>query len=121
MSAQEQNPTVPSRIAAEAAEWDAGNGYEAVAPHWFYCKVTGGRERWLPFSVQDSERLEEAHGAGKGAVRSPGCLHRSLSAANAIRHGDGAAAIAFSCQGCASIAFCCKHLIPCMRDGEPAW
>ncbi|XP_042691143.1 phospholipase DDHD2 isoform X2 [Centrocercus urophasianus] len=65
MSAQEQNPTVPSRIAAEAAEWDAGNGYEAVAPHWFYCKVTGGRERWLPFSVQDSERLEEAHGAGR--------------------------------------------------------
>ncbi|XP_042742258.1 phospholipase DDHD2 isoform X2 [Lagopus leucura] len=65
MSAQEQNPTVSSRIAAEAAEWDAGNGYEAVAPHWFYCKVTGGRERWLPFSVQDSERLEEAHGAGK--------------------------------------------------------
>ncbi|XP_019478183.1 phospholipase DDHD2 isoform X4 [Meleagris gallopavo] len=65
MSAQEQNPTVPSRTAPEAAEWDAGNGYEAVAPHWFYCKVTGGRERWLPFSIQDSERLEEAHGAGK--------------------------------------------------------
>ncbi|XP_031458060.1 phospholipase DDHD2 [Phasianus colchicus] len=65
MSAQEQNPTVPSRTAADAADLDAGNGYEAVAPHWFYCKVTGGRERWLPFSIQDSERLEEAHGAGK--------------------------------------------------------
>ncbi|XP_042691139.1 phospholipase DDHD2 isoform X1 [Centrocercus urophasianus] len=76
MSAQEQNPTVPSRIAAEAAEWDAGNGYEAVAPHWFYCKVTGGRERWLPFSVQDSERLEEAHGAAHSSTFWPS--HDSL-------------------------------------------
>uniref|UniRef100_A0A8C9G4F0 DDHD domain containing 2 n=1 Tax=Pavo cristatus TaxID=9049 RepID=A0A8C9G4F0_PAVCR len=65
MSAQEQHPALPPRAAPEAAERDAGNGYEAVAPHWFYCKVTGGRERWLPFSTQDSERLEEAHGAGK--------------------------------------------------------
>ncbi|XP_046759364.1 phospholipase DDHD2 isoform X2 [Gallus gallus] len=65
MSAQERPPALPSRAAPDAAEWDAGNGYEAVAPHWFYCKVTGGRERWLPFSTQDSERLEEAHGAGK--------------------------------------------------------
>ncbi|NXY07632.1 DDHD2 Phospholipase, partial [Pteruthius melanotis] len=39
--------------------------YEAVVPHWFYCKVTDSRERWVPFSAQDSERLEEAHGAGK--------------------------------------------------------
>ncbi|NWI60720.1 DDHD2 Phospholipase, partial [Calyptomena viridis] len=34
-------------------------------PHWFYRKVTDTRERWVPFSAQDSERLEEAHGAGK--------------------------------------------------------
>ncbi|NWQ90038.1 DDHD2 Phospholipase, partial [Burhinus bistriatus] len=39
---------------------------EAVAPHWFYRKVTDGRERWVPFSTQDSERLEEAHGSGRG-------------------------------------------------------
>lgn len=39
--------------------------YEAVAPHWFYCKVTDARERWIPFSAQDSGRLEEAHSAGK--------------------------------------------------------
>lgn len=71
MSAQERPPALPSRAAPDAAEWDAGNGYEAVAPHWFYCKVTGGRERWLPFSTQDSERLEEAHGAGRGSVRTP--------------------------------------------------
>ncbi|XP_062477007.1 phospholipase DDHD2 [Pezoporus occidentalis] len=48
-----------------SAEPEAAGGYEAVAPHWFYCKVTDGRERWVPFSAQDSERLEEAHGAGK--------------------------------------------------------
>ncbi|NXF21980.1 DDHD2 Phospholipase, partial [Rhodinocichla rosea] len=42
-----------------------GGRYEAVVPHWFYCKVTDTRERWVPFSAQDSERLEAAHGAGK--------------------------------------------------------
>ncbi|NWY39969.1 DDHD2 Phospholipase, partial [Sylvia atricapilla] len=42
-----------------------GGRYEAVVPHWFWCKVTDTRERWVPFSAQDSERLEEAHGAGK--------------------------------------------------------
>lgn len=70
MSAQEQQqaqPPVPAAAAAssEAAELDAANGYEAVVPHWFYCKVTDSRERWIPFSTQDSERLEEAHGSGR--------------------------------------------------------
>uniref|UniRef100_A0A8C3JQ22 DDHD domain containing 2 n=1 Tax=Calidris pygmaea TaxID=425635 RepID=A0A8C3JQ22_9CHAR len=46
-------------------EPDPAHGYEPVAPHWFYCKVTDGRERWVPFSSQDSERLEEAHGSGR--------------------------------------------------------
>ncbi|NXW07449.1 DDHD2 Phospholipase, partial [Fregetta grallaria] len=66
MSAREQQqaqPPVPA--ASEAAELEAANGYEAVAPHWFYCKVMDSRERWMPFSTQDSERLEEAHGSGK--------------------------------------------------------
>ncbi|NXT32253.1 DDHD2 Phospholipase, partial [Pelecanoides urinatrix] len=69
MSAQEQQqaqPPVPAAAASsEAAELDAANGYEAVVPHWFYCKVTDSRERWIPFSTQDSERLEEAHGSGR--------------------------------------------------------
>ncbi|KFM00393.1 Phospholipase DDHD2, partial [Aptenodytes forsteri] len=51
--------------ASEAAELDAANRYEAVVPHWFYCKVTDSRERWIPFSTQDSERLEEAPGQGR--------------------------------------------------------
>ncbi|NXC39237.1 DDHD2 Phospholipase, partial [Penelope pileata] len=65
MSAREPQPPLLPWAAPEAAESDAANGYEAVAPHWFYCKVASNRERWLPFSTQDSERLEEAHSAGK--------------------------------------------------------
>ncbi|XP_056364601.1 phospholipase DDHD2 isoform X1 [Oenanthe melanoleuca] len=55
----------PPPSAAEPVEAEPGGPYEAVAPHWFYCRVTDTRERWVPFSAQDSERLEEAHGAGK--------------------------------------------------------
>ncbi|KAF1611954.1 UNVERIFIED_CONTAM: Phospholipase DDHD2, partial [Eudyptes robustus] len=69
MSAQEhqqaQPPPPAAAAASEAAELDAANRYEAVVPHWFYCKVTDSRERWIPFSTQDSERLEEAHGSGR--------------------------------------------------------
>ncbi|XP_042657434.1 phospholipase DDHD2 isoform X3 [Tyto alba] len=64
MSARER-PQPPAPPAAEAAGPDPANRYDAVVPHWFYCKVTDGRERWVPFSAQDSERLEEAHGSGK--------------------------------------------------------
>ncbi|NXC07185.1 DDHD2 Phospholipase, partial [Orthonyx spaldingii] len=63
MSAQE--PPRPPPAAAEPPEPETGGRYEAVVPHWFYCKVTDTRERWVPFSAQDSERLEEAHAAGK--------------------------------------------------------
>ncbi|XP_009693628.1 PREDICTED: phospholipase DDHD2, partial [Cariama cristata] len=66
MSAQEQQQAQPPLpTSSEAAELDAANRYEAVVPHWFYCKVTDSRERWIPFSTQDSERLEEAHGSGR--------------------------------------------------------
>ncbi|NWI64243.1 DDHD2 Phospholipase, partial [Todus mexicanus] len=53
----------PPRVGEGEPEPDGR--YEAVAPHWFYCKVTDGRERWVPFSTQDSERLEEAQGSGR--------------------------------------------------------
>ncbi|NWY70935.1 DDHD2 Phospholipase, partial [Erithacus rubecula] len=55
----------PPPSAAEPLEAEPGGPYEAVAPHWFYCSVTEARERWVPFSAQDSQRLEEAHGAGR--------------------------------------------------------
>uniref|UniRef100_A0A8C4UQC7 DDHD domain containing 2 n=1 Tax=Falco tinnunculus TaxID=100819 RepID=A0A8C4UQC7_FALTI len=63
---QQQQAQPPPPAAAEAAEPDAASRYEAVVPHWFYCKVMDSRERWIPFSMQDSERLEEAHGSGRG-------------------------------------------------------
>ncbi|XP_027636943.2 phospholipase DDHD2 [Falco rusticolus] len=63
---QQQQAQPPPPAAAEAAEPDAASRYEAVVPHWFYCKVMDSRERWIPFSMQDSERLEAAHGSGRG-------------------------------------------------------
>ncbi|KAM6395539.1 triacylglycerol hydrolase DDHD2 [Rhynochetos jubatus] len=65
MSTDELPRAQPPPPAAGAAEPDAAHGYEAVAPHWFYRKATDSRERWVPFSAQDSERLEEAHGSGR--------------------------------------------------------
>ncbi|KAL2083637.1 hypothetical protein ACEWY4_021410 [Coilia grayii] len=35
------------------------NVYEAVQPHWFYCKQVEAKKVWLPFSILDSLRLEE--------------------------------------------------------------
>ncbi|XP_019369999.1 PREDICTED: phospholipase DDHD2 isoform X1 [Gavialis gangeticus] len=65
MSAVEQQPadaslSSNSSSSFEVVEADAANKYEAVVPHWFYCKVTDSRERWIPFSTQDSEKLEAA-------------------------------------------------------------
>ncbi|XP_035418679.1 phospholipase DDHD2 isoform X1 [Cygnus atratus] len=60
MAGREQPPEQPP-----PAPGPAEPRYEAVAPHWFYRKAGEPRERWVPFSAQDSARLEEAHGAGK--------------------------------------------------------
>uniref|UniRef100_A0A8B9BEY8 DDHD domain containing 2 n=1 Tax=Anser brachyrhynchus TaxID=132585 RepID=A0A8B9BEY8_9AVES len=61
MAGREQPPEQPPPPAPGPAE----PRYEAVAPHWFYRKAGEPRERWVPFSAQDSARLEEAHGAGR--------------------------------------------------------
>nr|XP_006134098.1 phospholipase DDHD2 isoform X2 [Pelodiscus sinensis] len=65
MSSVEQQgeppPVSNSSSTCEVVEADSVNKYEAVAPHWFYSKVIDSRERWIPFSRQDSEKLEEAH------------------------------------------------------------
>ncbi|XP_053875135.1 phospholipase DDHD2 isoform X1 [Malaclemys terrapin pileata] len=70
MSAVEQqqaepSPSSNSSSSFEVVEADIANKYEAVVPHWFYCKVIDSRERWIPFSRQDSEKLEEAHNSRK--------------------------------------------------------
>ncbi|XP_043912008.1 SEC23-interacting protein [Protopterus annectens] len=35
------------------------NFYEAVQPHWFYCKQVESKVIWMPFSALDSVKLEE--------------------------------------------------------------
>ncbi|KAM7153391.1 triacylglycerol hydrolase DDHD2 isoform 2-T2 [Macrochelys suwanniensis] len=70
MSAVEQqqaepSPSSNSSSSFEVVEADTANKYEAVVPHWFYCKVIDSRERWIPFSRQDSAKLEEAHNSRK--------------------------------------------------------
>uniref|UniRef100_A0AAQ5Z949 DDHD domain-containing protein n=1 Tax=Amphiprion ocellaris TaxID=80972 RepID=A0AAQ5Z949_AMPOC len=37
------------------------NIYEAVQPHWFYCKQVESKSVWLPFSIIDSLQLEETY------------------------------------------------------------
>ncbi|KAJ8339471.1 hypothetical protein SKAU_G00362570 [Synaphobranchus kaupii] len=37
--------------------------YQLVQPHWFYRRQDGTKDTWLPFSREDSHRLEEAHQA----------------------------------------------------------
>lgn len=44
---------------------DAGNLYEPVSPHWFYCKIIDSKETWIPFNSEDSQQLEEAYGSGR--------------------------------------------------------
>ncbi|NWZ31870.1 DDHD2 Phospholipase, partial [Asarcornis scutulata] len=72
MAGREQPPEQPP-VAVAAPPGPAEPRYEPVAPHWFYRKAAEPRERWVPFSGQDSARLEEAHGAGRvgGAVVVP--------------------------------------------------
>uniref|UniRef100_A0A8C7NAN0 DDHD domain containing 2 n=1 Tax=Oncorhynchus kisutch TaxID=8019 RepID=A0A8C7NAN0_ONCKI len=33
--------------------------YQPVQPHWFYCRRVDSKDVWLPFSREDSERLEQ--------------------------------------------------------------
>lgn len=35
--------------------------YQPVKPHWFYCRRADDSTSWLPFSREDSEKLENAY------------------------------------------------------------
>nr|XP_056716261.1 phospholipase DDHD2 [Euleptes europaea] len=61
----EVSPSSNSSSSFEAVETDTANKYEPVYPHWFYCKVADARERWIPFSEQDSEKLEHFYQSSK--------------------------------------------------------
>nr|XP_046206909.1 phospholipase DDHD2-like isoform X2 [Oncorhynchus gorbuscha] len=42
--------------------------YQPVQPHWFYCRRVDSKDMWLPFSREDSERLEHALSTGEEEV-----------------------------------------------------
>lgn len=39
--------------------------YQEVQPHWFYCRRAEDNTSWLPFSKEDSDKLETAYCNGK--------------------------------------------------------
>uniref|UniRef100_A0A8D0SKP8 SEC23-interacting protein n=1 Tax=Sus scrofa TaxID=9823 RepID=A0A8D0SKP8_PIG len=41
------------------------NQYEAVQPHWFYCKEVEYKQLWMPFSVFDSLNLEKIYNSAE--------------------------------------------------------
>ncbi|KAJ6658704.1 hypothetical protein lerEdw1_019864 [Lerista edwardsae] len=61
---ESSSPSPHSSSSYEVVETEATNRYEPVSPHWFYCKIVDSREKWIPFSGQDSETLENAHQIG---------------------------------------------------------
>uniref|UniRef100_A0A3B4UKV8 DDHD domain containing 2 n=1 Tax=Seriola dumerili TaxID=41447 RepID=A0A3B4UKV8_SERDU len=40
--------------------------YQEVQPHWFFCRRADDSTSWLPFSIEDSEKLERAFDTGEG-------------------------------------------------------
>lgn len=39
--------------------------YEEVQPHWFFCRRADDKTSWLPFSREDSDKLENALNSGE--------------------------------------------------------
>nr|XP_055064700.1 phospholipase DDHD2 isoform X2 [Misgurnus anguillicaudatus] len=42
--------------------------YEPVQHHWFYNQQVDSRDSWQPFSIEDSQRLEDAHSRGRSGT-----------------------------------------------------
>lgn len=51
--------------------------YQEVQPHWFFCRRAEDNTSWLPFSREDSDKLESAHSTGKN-----NCLHLTYTLCN---------------------------------------
>ena len=39
--------------------------YQMVQPHWFFCRRADDKDSWLPFSLEDSGKLEESLANGE--------------------------------------------------------
>ena len=62
-----QSPLPPPTMAGALVPANAMmqyNVYEAVQPHWFFCKQVESKSVWLPFSIIDSIQLEETYNSG---------------------------------------------------------
>ncbi|KAL0130092.1 hypothetical protein PUN28_002004 [Cardiocondyla obscurior] len=60
------NRTTPDTVPLSFQNWASGSSdkrmqYRPVYHHWFYRKEVESKTLWLPFSMQDSLKLEEAH------------------------------------------------------------
>ncbi|XP_012539390.1 uncharacterized protein LOC105838396 isoform X2 [Monomorium pharaonis] len=60
------NRTTPDTIPPSFQNWAAGSSdkrmqYRSVYHHWFYRKEVENKTLWMPFSMQDSLKLEEVH------------------------------------------------------------
>lgn len=43
--------------------------YQEVQPHWFFCRRAENDTSWLPFSREDSDKLENVCKTGKGVFK----------------------------------------------------
>ncbi|XP_020283226.1 SEC23-interacting protein-like isoform X2 [Pseudomyrmex gracilis] len=60
------NRTTPDTVPPSFQNWASGSSdkrmqYRPLYHHWFYRKEVENKTLWLPFSMQDSLKLEEAH------------------------------------------------------------
>uniref|UniRef100_A0A7N4V865 SEC23-interacting protein n=1 Tax=Sarcophilus harrisii TaxID=9305 RepID=A0A7N4V865_SARHA len=58
---QQQLVARPAAPVIQAPPLFLQNPYEAVQPHWFYCKEVEHKQIWMPFSMFDSIHLEEVY------------------------------------------------------------
>ncbi|XP_074142944.1 SEC23-interacting protein isoform X2 [Sminthopsis crassicaudata] len=58
---QQQLLARPAAPVIQAPPLFLQNPYEAVQPHWFYCKEVEHKQIWMPFSMFDSIHLEEVY------------------------------------------------------------
>ncbi|XP_075457349.1 triacylglycerol hydrolase DDHD2 isoform X2 [Ascaphus truei] len=66
MTSQEALEPSPSSVSSGSFEMvEAVQAYDAVIPHWFYHQVQDGRDSWLPFSSEDSKKLEQEFCSGR--------------------------------------------------------